>query len=479
MSTRHLSKDVTITIGKVKSHISGDFPFSKLSTLLSYYPKGFKFMHNYKKGFWDGRIRLMTLTGVFPSGLYPMVREFLRGEEIKFNRKFVYRINKFSTSGIKVLDKTELRNYQIQAVTTALQHGRGILKLPAGAGKTLIAASVINTIKVPTIFLTHKKDLLYQTRDVFQRELSTDIGLIGDQHRTFSSSKIDIVSIPTISRDMDRFKAFLESKELLIADEVHHASSNTWYQTIMKIPAAYRYGLTATPYVGGKSILLEGCTGPIIYSANNKHLMAEGYLAEPKVFFIKMEKPKINRFADYHVAYKAGIVENKVRNVAIAKLCKKLLELKLLPVCVMVKTISHGKSINTQLRLAGMKSVFVHGVHSGQQRAEVIDLTKLGKIDVLVTSPIFGEGVDIPSLRSVIIASGGYSVVKVIQDIGRGMRVAKGKEMVLVVDFLDLMDPYLLKHSKARKRIYKSESYSTSTTTLYDFLSLSIQQLLL
>ncbi|KKL70303.1 hypothetical protein LCGC14_2106240, partial [marine sediment metagenome] len=132
---------------------------------------------------------------------------------------------------------------------------------------------------IPTIGTHMEYNFLPPTIDwdkIFKKEISEDkIGMIGDG--VFDPREIDVVSIPTIVRDPKKFKNYLSKKEVMITDEVHHAQSTTWYKTIMKIPAVYRFGLTATPQRGEKFLLLEACTGKIIYTAGYDKLIEEKY----------------------------------------------------------------------------------------------------------------------------------------------------------------------------------------------------------
>ncbi|MBW8001665.1 MAG: DEAD/DEAH box helicase [Planctomycetes bacterium] len=466
---------ITIEIGKVYSKISGDYPVSALRKELSYLPRGYQFMPRYRMKQWDGRIHLMSIGGKFPSGLYPTVRKFLISRNLKFQVKRVYRIP--TVQDVMQPNNTKLRDYQLEAVRVALKKTRGVLKQPAGSGKTLVASSIIKTLNRPTVFLTHKKDLLYQTKRVFEEEIGKDkIGLIGDG--IVETNQIDIVSIPTISRTPTKFKSYFKRKEVLIADEVHHAQSNTWYKTIMQIPAMYRFGLTATPQSGDKFLLLEACTGKVIYTTEYGELIKDKYLSKPKVLLLKVTKPDIPDRQEYQTAYRDGIVQNKWRNRIIAGIAKKLCSLRLDPVCIITKFIEHGSNIEKEVSSVGLEDYrFIHGQHSAQERMEVIQNVLTGKVKVLITSPIFGEGVDIPPLRSMILASGGYSYIKVIQEAGRGMRSTESKSEVLIIDFFDDTHSYLLKHSKRRRNIYKSELLSKVTPPVYNSLDLLFENL--
>jgi superfamily II DNA or RNA helicase len=79
---------------------------------------------------------------------------------------------------------------------------------------------------------------------------------------------------------------------------------------------------------------------------------------------------------------------------------------------------------------------------------------------VFIASPIFDEGIDVPRVDTVILACGGKSYVKLLQRIGRGMRKKDdGKNELIIIDFIDDTNKYLLKHSDRRIKTYVSEGF--------------------
>ncbi len=89
-----------------------------------------------------------------------------------------------------------------------------------------------------------------------------------------------------------------------------------------------------------------------------------------------------------------------------------------------------------------------------------------GKIDLIIVTNIWSEGVDIPEIGALILAGGGKARHKAIQRIGRGLRVVPGKEYLAVVDFLDThSEKYLLSHSRQRLRAVQDAGFRQETLT--------------
>ena len=123
-----------------------------------------------------------------------------------------------------------------------------------------------------------------------------------------------------------------------------------------------------------------------------------------------------------------------------------------------MERIAHGLSIR-DLFLDMMKTVdvpafrFLSGEHSREEIEFVKEAAKTRELKILiVTSKLFGEGVDIPAVDVLINAAGGKSAIVFIQMFGRGLRPAEGKDALMYLDFIDNAHRYLKNHSRARMR---------------------------
>jgi superfamily II DNA or RNA helicase len=129
---------------------------------------------------------------------------------------------------------------------------------------------------------------------------------------------------------------------------------------------------------------------------------------------------------------------------------------------ILVKTIEQGKFIQHLYDMAhpgSLKAPILTGKSSADQRRKAARDMNSGKMLFVIATTIFDEGVDIPQLRKVILASGGKSHVKLLQRAGRGLRIAEGKEEVIIVDFMDKHHALLLKHSKLRQKVWKEQGF--------------------
>lgn len=82
-----------------------------------------------------------------------------------------------------------------------------------------------------------------------------------------------------------------------------------------------------------------------------------------------------------------------------------------------------------------------------------------GRIDAILCTTVFDEGIDVPELKTVILAGGGKSPVKARQRVGRGLRLHDSKSEVLIIDFMDEHGKYLHRHSKERLKVWRAEGF--------------------
>ncbi len=215
----------------------------------------------------------------------------------------------------------------------------------------------------------------------------------------------------------------------------HTLPSDSYWNLAQKFERAYwRVGLSGTPLDRGdrRSVLAAASLGPVIYRLSSERLITAGILAKPRVSLLAIQHPP-QLAADWHEVYRQAIAENDGRNRAVVAAALRVPR----PTVVFVRGVEHGRALEALLRAEGVRVGFVSGVLPEKARAALLRALAGGSLQVLVSSVVLQEGWDLPSLRSVVVASGGRSVIASLQRVGRGMRRAEGKDEFVVVDFAD------------------------------------------
>jgi superfamily II DNA or RNA helicase len=269
-----------------------------------------------------------------------------------------------------------------------------------------------------------------------------------------------------------RLEQFLAGFDGVFVDECHVLPAQSFWRVAMMLGNAHwRIGLSATPLdrEDKRSVYAVGALGPVVYKIGAQQLIAEGRLARPTIRLAKVQQEfrevdamGLPKRWPWQKVYEEGVVRSGVRNRTLLAATQRAEK----PALVFVKDLAHGKAFARALEKRGVRSDFVWGSASLRTRQDAVRRLERGDLEVLVCSVIFQEGVDIPELRSVVIASAGKSVIAALQRIGRGMRTAAGKDTFEVWDVADEGNAWLARHAKARRRAYQREGYQVATVQL-------------
>lgn len=454
---------------------------------LSFEVKGAEFSRAYKGYFnavgdfvsWDGRRHLMSSSGKFPYGLLQRVMGFYQSINI-FPDIIDTRIEKQPTASVDISVRLRdigkiPREYQLLASDIATNTDRGIIRLPTGSGKTLVAALITAKLGKPTIVLVIGIDLLYQFYDFFSEIFGKEIGIIGDGKCEIRD--INIATVWSVGQaiglknykslddenetekkiDPSKFrdiKSMILRSKVIILDECHISSANTIQGIAKELKAEYVYGMSASPWRDdGADLLIEAFLGNKIIDISARELISKGYLVRPNIKFLAPESYKFKSGA-FPKIYSKYIVENEQRNEMITRGAVSMVEQGFLPL-VLFHSIKHGDVLFERLK-GKIPTALLSGKDSSKVRQKIKDQLQDGKLKCIIASKIFDMGIDLPILSGLVIAGAGKSSVRALQRIGRVIRPFPGKKMAAVLDFAD-QAPYLIDHALARKAIYETE----------------------
>lgn len=409
----------------------------------------------------DGKIHLYSsINDTFPAGFFSLVASAGAREGFKVEGADKRLVRSFDPNA----DLSWLRPYQLAAVDAVHQRARGILWMPTGSGKTEVACALVKSCQCRWLFLVHRAGLMDQAAERWKLRTGLPVGRIGEGE--WSVERYTVATFQTLYSRLatPECAALLDSVEGVIIDEAHTLPADSFWRVVMRLKNAFwRVGMSGTPLARGdkRSLLTIAATGPVIYRIKPEVLIQAGVLSKPKIRLTPVsqgsEKPT------WQGVYGECIVRSPKRNSTIVAQAKRAQK----PCLVFVKEIAHGRELEKRLRSAGLNSEFVWGTDSVEERKAAVRRLVHGDTDVLVASVIFNEGIDIPELRSVVIASGGKSVIAALQRIGRGMRVQRDAAGNVIKDTFEVFDVadkgcrWLERHTRARLRAYSGEGYET------------------
>lgn len=400
-----------------------------------------------RMGFWLGRtprtLRLYEWNGnvlILPFGvcreIMPMVRGSLLNCDFRQDGVIAY------TGG-----EYKLYDYQKEAIRKMIEAKYGILKATTGSGKTVIGVSLIKALRRRALWICHTADLLKQSMD--RASVCIDPQWIG----TITEGKINVgvgvtfATVQTLSRlDLTQYRDYWD---VVIVDEVHRCSSSatsyTQYEKVLNHLAARRkIGLTATPERSDGLIKATfALIGHVVYE------IPEEAIAD-KVMSVKIRKVEtdaditddcLNTDGTINYVRMIGCLTTDLeRNKLIAR---KIIEEKHHSCIILSERLDQLKVIRNMLPYEMQEdSVYIDGKMQSKkakaEREQALEDMRTGKKKYLFASvTLCKEGLDVPKLDRLFLASPvKYSAI-VTQAVGRIRRTAEGKETPVVIDFVD------------------------------------------
>lgn len=424
----------------------------------------------------------------FYTGITPIVKRRLekKGVDVVIENDFslLYERGPIVTLPEDYIDGVTLRDYQIQAIRSAIHRQRGILQLPARSGKTEIAAAMIKYYDRPTLFVTHTNNLLEQTARNFERRGLGPVGIMTGGTRKLE--KVTVAMVQTLSNKLldlnDVAVECVSRAEVLFFDEVHHLQAPTWSLIGEACKARYRFGLSATPFLykerednfGDTS--LTGLTGEVVASLDPRVLVSKGFLAPPKIFYITTDHPSIvvpEEVDDkliWQYVYENGVINNEQRNEKFINVAGTMYDAGM-KILMLVSRINHGMDLLKRMihRVPMEDCIFTKG------QGQVYRQNRFGmkgekwpfefvrkffeerKACVVIGTQIMDEGVDVPSLDAVLLLSAMRSFRLTIQRATRSMTAEDGKRNAWIVDCFDANHPMLRAQAIKRMSILRKE----------------------
>lgn len=227
----------------------------------------------------------------------------------------------------------------------------------------------------------------------------------------------------------------------------------------------------------GTYLHIVGATGPVIDRFTAGEGVDKGFLVPANITMLKWhpDSPKTYwRKDDFEVndglytytgskkkgdpgLYNMAIVRHKLRNEYIIDSVAIMVEDEL-NILVLVDRLEHGLFLKKEIeRDTGAGVIFIRGENDSKERDAAIDALKSGRIQVLIATSIFDEGMDVPQIDGIVFAGGQKAQHRYLQRLGRGMRPHKGKRGLEVVDFYDTHSRVMWKHAKEREKAYRSD----------------------
>jgi len=444
---------ITITLDNIFATLSGEVTDNVRDALydfLSYETEDSKYVTIYGA---DTKTRLyQRKRQKFPVGLISDVEKYFQVHSIKYNVIDTITVpEKYNYYMLKT-PFYDLYDHQKKIMDEIKTRPRNAISSATGSGKSLVIMAAANHWGVNTLVITPSLGLVKQLRADFELHFGKKV--VGG-HKDDKQKEITICNIQGIQK---KDQAWFDHYEAIVIDEVHHASSKTYFALNKKFMKhiSYRLFMSATLFRNdGHGMKLKGITGDTCFTYTAKQAIEDGVIVKPK-FFIYNIKHEYVPSMGFHQDYSYHLEENVNRNNKVVEITNKIIENTKNNLLILTQRVEHCHKLSE--RIPG--SVVVTG--KVKQSRQILEDYKLGKFQTLIaTSGVLGEGIDLPNIDVLIIVGGYKSEILINQLVGRVVRRddERGKTKGLVVDFYDANQKILEKHSKIRIKIYKETFY--------------------
>ncbi len=325
---------------------------------------------------------------------------------------------------------------------------KALLISATGTGKTYASAFAARELEFKRVlFLVHRNQIVKQAlksyRKVFGGQVS--MGMVTGKYQDYDADFV-FATIQTLSKTDILSQYNREHWDLIIIDEAHHSSADSYKKIMDYFKPKLWLGMTATPDKGddhlGDRNIYEIFNHQIAYEIRLQNAMEENLLCPFHYFGL----------TDLEIIADVGkSSEEKVENFRYLTSDERVLNVmkqaeffgysgERVKGLIFCSRIDEARELSVKFNEKGWRTLVLSGGDSEAVRAAAIERLageeKEDALDYIISVDIFSEGVDVPEINQVIMLRPTESPIIFIQQLGRGLRKAEGKEYVVVIDFI-------------------------------------------
>lgn len=327
---------------------------------------------------------------------------------------------------LDALDRTRRSGYR-----------RGLVVLATGLGKTWLSAFDVEQADAKRVlFVAHREEILVQAAETYQRiRPNAKIGFWKGSRR---DAEFDILfaSIQTIGREQHLNRFSRDFFDYIVVDEFHHAAASSYRRLLRHVHPRFLLGMTATPSRTDNADILTFCDDNLVYQQTIVDGINRKLLVPFRYYGI------VDQNVDYDVIpWRSGRFDPTELSNRLATISRARHSLDVWRTHSLSRTLAFCASRNHAdftadfFRRAGVQAVAAHGT-SEVTREDALSGLESGEIAVVFSVDLFTEGIDVPSIDSVMMLRPTESSILFLQQLGRGIRLSEGKQDLVVLDFV-------------------------------------------
>ena len=314
---------------------------------------------------------------------------------------------------------------------------RGLVVMATGLGKTYLAAFDAQRLGAGNVlFVAHREEILLQAEATFQKVFPS--ARVGYYTGTQKDGEADLLfaSVQTLGKEAHYGNFAPDHFNYIVVDEFHHAATATYRGLLRHFRPGFLLGLTATPERTDQADILSLCDDNLVFNADLFRGIEEEWLAPFTYFGIYDQTVRYEEIPWRNGRFDPLAMDHQFATRQRARHALKEWREKAgsrtLAFCV---SRNHAEFMAARFREAGILASPVYR-GSTMDRSQALEGLESGELQVVFAVDLFNEGVDAPTLDTVMMLRPTESKVLFLQQLGRGLRPDPHKDRLRVLDFI-------------------------------------------
>jgi superfamily II DNA or RNA helicase/HKD family nuclease len=315
------------------------------------------------------------------------------------------------------------------------EYSKALVVMATGLGKTYLAGFFTQNFG-RTLFIAHREEILYQAKNSFENIMPEKrYGFYNGKEKD-SHADVIFASIFTLSMKTHLEKFQPDEFDLIIVDEFHHAASDSYKRALDYFQPKFLLGITATPDRNDNKDVYAICDGNVAFRLDFLDAIQRKWLAPFKYFGV-YDDTDYSQITWLGTRYdEEELLNAQLRDDLAEKILQAWKNKKQTRTLGFCSSIKQANFLSTYFNNNGYRTVSLHSKQLGKNRKGVISQLSKGEIDAIFTVDLFNEGVDIPSVDTLLFVRPTESLTVFTQQIGRGLRIYPEKEACVIIDLI-------------------------------------------
>lgn len=325
----------------------------------------------------------------------------------------------------------------LQALQDSMKddYNKALAVMATGLGKTYLAAFFAEKFG-RVLFIAHREEILIQAQHSFNHvhpEKST--GYYNAKEQKINADFL-FASVQTLTQKhhLSRFEP--DTFDLIVVDEFHHASAPSYMRIFDHFKPKFLLGITATPYRLDNKDVFGLCDGNVAISIHFLDAIKHQWLSPFRYYGIYDDTDYSQlRWLGAHYD-EEELARVQLRSEMAEKIFHEWNKYKQSRTIAFCSSIRQANFLNNHFQKAGYRSISLNGSTPNEERLTARERLNSGKLDIIFTVDLFNEGVDIPQVDTLLFVRPTESLAVFTQQIGRGLRIAEGKNHCVIIDLI-------------------------------------------